>query len=150
MKADLLVVTIQDSLGELIRQSLSDTGSFHVHMAKDKADAILEVEKGNCTLALLDMELGESALLEIGRALRSMNPDLDLVILADEDLPPAMDDIRPWVLLRKPFHLPDFIQLMRAVPIIPDHLMDSVEENMKVESKEEKISSKQCLGKLIR
>ena len=143
MKADLLVVTTQASLGELISQSLSDTGSFHIHMAKGKADAVLEVEKGNCTLALLDMELGERALLEIGRSLRSMNPDLDLVILANEDLPPAMDDIRPWVLLRKPFYLPDFIQLLRAVPIIPDQLLDSVEENVKAESKEEKKSSKQ-------
>ena len=143
MKANLLVVTTQASLGELIRQSLSDTDSFHIHMAKGKADAILEAEKGNCTLALLDMELGESTLVEIGRSLRSIEPDLDLVILADEELPPTMDNIRPWVLLRKPFHLPDFIQLMRAVPIIPDQLMDNVEDKVKVESKEEKNFSKQ-------
>ncbi len=140
MKADLLVVTTQDSLGELIRQSLSDTGSFHVHMAKDKTDAILEVENGICTLALLDMELGESALLDIGRSLRSRNPDLDLVILADDDLPPAMDAIRPWVLLRKPFHLPDFVQLMRAVPVIPDQLLDDFEKDVKTEYSEEKKS----------
>jgi hypothetical protein len=72
--------------------------------------------------------MGESAILEIGRSLRSLNPDLDLVILSDKELPPAMDIIRPWVLLRKPFYLPDFIQLMRAVPIIPDHLIDAMEE----------------------
>jgi len=143
MNADLLVVTTQASFGELIRQSLSDTGSFHIHMAKGKADAILTVEKENCTLALLDMELGESALLEIGRSLRSMNPDLDLVILADEELPPTMDAIRPWVLLRKPFHLPDFIQLMRAVPDIPDQLLDALKEDVKAESKEEKKYSTQ-------
>jgi hypothetical protein len=51
-----------------------------------------------------------------------------MVILADEDLPPAMDAIRPWVLLRKPFYLPDFIQLIRAVPVIPDQLIDVLEE----------------------
>jgi REP element-mobilizing transposase RayT len=50
------------------------------------------------------------------------------VLLADEELPPAMDIIRPWVLLRKPFYLPDFIQLMRAVPIVPEHLIDALEE----------------------
>ena len=89
MKANLLVVTSQASFGELIRQSLSDTGSFRVHMAKGKAEAILTAEKENCTLALLDMELGEKTLLDIGHSLRSMNPDLDLVILADEELSPA-------------------------------------------------------------
>ncbi len=129
MKADILVVTQQASFGELIRQSLSNTGSFRVHMANEKSQALLAAEKENFTLALLDTELGEKNVLEIGRSLRSMNPDLDLVILSDGELPPSMDAIRPWVLLRKPFYLPDFIQLVRAVPIIPDQLLDALEEN---------------------
>ncbi len=144
MKANLLVVSPQPSFGESIRQSLGNTGSFRVHVVKGKADAILTAEREVCTLALLDMDLGESAILEIGRSLRSMNPDLDLVILADEEIPPTMDAIRPWVLLRKPFYLPDFIQLARAVPVIPDHLLDTLEEeDVMVDSKEEKKSPSQ-------
>lgn len=129
MKANLLVATPLDSFGELIRQSLNDTGSFYIHVVKSKAEAILTAEKNNYTLALLDMALGEDDTRELGRALRSTNPDIDLVILSDEDLPPAMDSIRPWVLLRKPFYLPDFIQLIRAVPIIPDELLNPVDIN---------------------
>ncbi len=143
MRANLLVVTPQASFGELIRQSLSDTGSFRIHMANGKAEAILAAEKEHCTLALLDMELGEQALLEIGHSIRSVNPDLDIVILADDELPPAMDAIRPWVLLRKPFYLPDFIQLIRAVPIIPDQLIDVLEENKEPVSKKEMKPSRQ-------
>jgi len=135
MEANLLVVTPQASFGELIRQSLSDTGSFRVLMAKGKADAILTAEKEHCTLALLDMELGESPILDIGRSVRSINPDLDLVILADDDLPPSMDAIRPWVLLRKPFYLPDFIQLIRAVPIIPDNMLNALDQEKKPKRK---------------
>ena len=131
MKANLLVVTPQASFGELIRQSLNDAGSFRIHMANGKAEAILAAEKEDCTLALLDMELGEKEVLDIGRSIRSLNQDLDLVILSDEELSPAMDAIRPWVLLRKPFYLPDFIQLVRAVPIIPDQLMDMFDEDEK-------------------
>lgn len=127
MRANLLVATPMDSFGELIRQSLNDTGSFYIHVVKSKAEAILAAEKNHYTLALLDMALGEEDTRELGRALRSVNPDIDLVILSDEDLPPAMDSIRPWVLLRKPFYLPDFIQLIRAVPIIPDELLNLVE-----------------------
>ena len=137
MKANLLVVTPQASFGELIRESLGDTGSFRIHRAKGKADAILTAEEESCTLALLDMDLGEAAVLEVGRSLRSMDPDLDLVILADAELPPAMDAIRPWVLLRKPFYLPDFIQLVRAVPIIPDELINALEE---LEEEEEPVN----------
>jgi len=137
MKANLLVVTPQASFGELIRQSLNDAGSFRIHMANDKARAILAAEKDHCTLALLDTELGEQNVLDIGRSLRSLNQDIDLVILSDEELPPAMDAIRPWVLLRKPFYLPDFIQLVRAVPIIPDQLIDALEENDEPVSEED-------------
>ena len=128
MKAGLLVITPQVSFGELIRQSLNDTGSFVIHVATNKATAISAVETIQCSLALIDMELGEKSILEIVRSLRAIDPDLNFVILADEDLPPALDTIRPWVLLRKPFYLSDFIQLLRAVPIIPDQLIDVLEE----------------------
>lgn len=143
MKAILLVVTAQASFGDLIRESLSKTGSFRIHVVKSKADALLTAEKESCALALLDMELGESAILEISRSLREINPDLDLVILADEELPPAMDTIRPWVLLRKPFYLPDFIQLMRAIPVVPDQFPDALDKDVKSDSKVGKISSTQ-------
>jgi len=128
MKADLLVVTPQASFGELIRQSLSDTGSFRVHTANDKARALLSVERDHCSLVLLDMDLGLQELIEIGHSLRNVNPDLDLVILADEDPPQATDVIHPWVFLRKPFYLPDLLELVRAVPVIPDQLIDVLEE----------------------
>ena len=137
MKASLLVITPQASFGELIRQSLNDTGSFDIYMANGKAKAISVLEKVNFSLVLLDMELGEKSILDIGHSLRSINPDLDLVILADEDLPPAINAIRPWVLLRKPFYLPDFIQLLRAVPIIPDQLIDALEDGKEPGSKQE-------------
>ncbi len=136
MKAGLLVITPQASFGELIRQSLNDTGSFDIHMVNSKTEAISIVEKVNCSLALLDMELGETSVLETGRSLRTINPNLYLVILSDEDLPVSMDTIRPWVLLRKPFYLPDFIQLLRTVPLIPDQLVEALEEVKEPESLE--------------
>jgi REP element-mobilizing transposase RayT len=143
VKANLLVISAQTSFGELIRQSLSNTDSFRVYVAKDKAEAISTAESENCSLALLDMELGESALLEIGRSLRNINSELDLVILADDEPPPTMDAIRPWVLLRKPFYLPDFVQLMRAIPVIPNQLLDALEEDVMPEIKENKKPSSQ-------
>lgn len=128
MKAGLLVITPQASFGELIRKSLIDTGAFDIHIASGRAEASLVLENAICSLALLDMELGEKSILEIGPSLRDLNPDIDLVILADEEIPPAVNAIRPWVLLRKPFYLPDFIQLLRALPIIPDRLIEVLED----------------------
>jgi len=142
MDATILVVTPESSFGEYISQNLTETGSFRIHTAKGKADALLTAENEGCKMALLDMELGEKAMLEISHSLRSLIPNLDLVILADEDLPPAMDEIRPWVLLRKPFYAPDFIQLISAVPVVPDEeILDTLEELNKSENIVEKKSS---------
>lgn len=137
MMADLLVITPQARFGELIRQSLNDTGSFVIHIANDKATAISVIKATNCSLMLMDMELGENSILEIGRSLRAIHTDLNFIILADEDLPPALDAIRPWVLLRKPFYLSDFVKLLRALPRIPDELLNVLEEVNAPGSKQE-------------
>lgn len=112
----MLVVTPQVSFGELIRQSLNDSGSYDVHIVRKSEDAAQVAETKKCFMALMDMELGEQLILSAGIQLRAKNPDIHLVIMADDELPPAMDEIRPWVLLRKPFYLPDFLQLIQAAP----------------------------------
>ncbi|GAB4417165.1 MAG: hypothetical protein Kow002_03470 [Anaerolineales bacterium] len=120
MKANILVVTPVASFGEQIRRNLSQTGSYRVQVVTGTGKVANYTGDEQFSLALLDMELGEAAVTEAGRLLRTANPDIDLVILAQEDLPPAMDNIRPWVLLRKPFYLPDFIQLLQSARIVPD------------------------------
>ena len=124
----MLVVTPQVSFGELIRQSVIEAGSYNVHVVKNSEDAGQVAQDKLCTLALMDMELGEEVLLKVGQTLRSKNPDINLIIMADGELPPAMDSIRPWVLLRKPFYLPDFIQLIQTIPVIPEDLIEVLEE----------------------
>jgi REP element-mobilizing transposase RayT len=128
MRTNLLVVTPQVSFGELIRQSVIEAGSYNVHVVKNFEDAGQIAQEELCTLALMDMELGEEVLLKVGQALRKKNPEINLIIMAEGELPPAMDSLRPWVLLRKPFYLPDFIQLIQTVPVIPEDLIEVLEE----------------------
>jgi REP element-mobilizing transposase RayT/CheY-like chemotaxis protein len=128
MRTNLLVVTPQVSFGELIRQSVIEAGSYNVHVVKNFKDAGQVAQEELCTLALMDMELGEEVLLKVGQALRKKNPEINLIIMAEGELPPAMDSLRPWVLLRKPFYLPDFIQLIQTVPVIPEDLIEVLEE----------------------
>ncbi len=135
MRTNLLVVTPQVSFGELIRQSVGETGPYEVHVVKNVTDAVQVAQSELCTLALMDIDLGEEVLLEIGSALRAKNPEIQLILMADEDLPPAMDAIRPWVLLRKPFYLPDFIELIQTTPIAPDELVELLQEQSVEESR---------------
>ncbi len=46
-----------------------------------------------------------------------MHADAELVIVSDEDLPSALDALRPWTLLRKPFYLPELMDMLGALPV---------------------------------
>ena len=92
--------------GNLYRASLEQTESYRVFVVSNKVPAIVQAEEESCRLAILDLDLGEQWVEDIGQALRKIVPDMKLFVLAGDELPPALDAIRPWTLLRKPFHLP--------------------------------------------
>jgi REP element-mobilizing transposase RayT/DNA-binding response OmpR family regulator len=110
MPADILIVTPSSSLGETIRQSLDDTKLYRVHVVNNKASAVVRADEIGIPLAMLDTALGEDWVIEIGSALRTIRPSINLVICFDEDAEPKLfDELRPWILVRKPFSLADFM-----------------------------------------
>jgi REP element-mobilizing transposase RayT/CheY-like chemotaxis protein len=112
MKVPLLVVTPHPSFGELIRQSLEETGSYLVQVVGNSDAAASLVKEEGCALVFLDMDLQDSSVSEIGRTLRSIDPKIGLVIISDDEPPAVFDEIRPWTLLRKPFYLPDLLDML--------------------------------------
>src|SRR5512139_3517581 len=109
MATPVLVVTPSPSFGESIRAALEQTESYRVLVVSNKVPAIVRAEEESCRLAILDMNLGEQWVEDIGQALRTVMPEIKLFVLAGDDLPPVLDNIRPWTLLRKPFHLPNVL-----------------------------------------
>ncbi len=109
MAANLLVVTPSPSFGELIRRSLEETENYRVFVVNNKATAIVRADEESCRMAFLDLDMGESWVVDVGQSLRTVLPSIELFVLATDDTPPALDDIRPWTLVRKPFHLPDLL-----------------------------------------
>jgi REP element-mobilizing transposase RayT len=103
----------------MIRSSLEETGNYRVLLSADEPSALVQLKGENCTLAMLDMDLGAEAAVEIGRGLRSIKPDLKLIILSDEDIPVELDALRPWVLLRKPFYLPELFKTIASLNLAP-------------------------------
>ena len=115
MATSTLVVTPQNSFGSMMRSSLEETGNFRVSVSGDEPSALVQLKTERCTLAFLDTDLGMDAAVEIGRALRALNPDLKLILVSDEELPATLDAIRPWVLLRKPFYLPELMKMLDSM-----------------------------------
>jgi len=112
MSANLLVITPTVSLGEMLRKTLEPGGAYRVHVVHTKSEAIVRADEENCSLVFLDLELGEYRVSEIGNSLRTIRPNINLFILCDNETPPALDTIRPWTLIRKPFYLPDVLNLL--------------------------------------
>jgi len=110
MVTDVLVVTPSASFGESVRRPLEETDKYRVHIVNNKSSAVVRADEKSTSIALLDIALGEDWVLDIGHALRTIKPDINLVILCDEGTPPALDLIRPWTLVRRPFQVVDLMK----------------------------------------
>jgi len=111
MAKNLLLVTADANFSRVLLQGLEQEG-HRVHVVKGKGEAVVRADQQNCSLAFLDLDLGEKAVADIGGSLRTLNPNIRLVLFSDEDTPPALDMLRPWSLLRKPYFLPDLLTML--------------------------------------
>lgn len=115
MTNNLLLVTADALFARRLAASLEQEG-YRVHTAKGKGEAVVRADEQNCASAFLDLELGEKFVLELGRALRTLNPTIKLLLFTETDTPPALDDIRPWLLARKPVRTPEILTMLRDNP----------------------------------
>ncbi|HEY2982254.1 MAG TPA: hypothetical protein VGJ22_13800, partial [Anaerolineales bacterium] len=112
MAVNVLVVTTSSAVAETIHGSLNGTGPFRIHVVNNKASAVVKADEQACSVAILDLDLGAGAVSDIGRALRTISLSIKLIVLCQDETPPALDEIRPWVLLRKPLQLRELIHTL--------------------------------------
>jgi REP element-mobilizing transposase RayT/CheY-like chemotaxis protein len=115
MTNNLLLVTADALFAKKLSASLEREG-YRVHTAKGKGEAVVRADEQNCSTAFLDLELGEKFVLELGRALRTLNPTMRLILFTEEDTPPALDDIHPWMFVSKPVRTPEILTMLRDNP----------------------------------
>ncbi len=88
MPADILVVTTSSHLGDSIRQILEETDIYRIHVVTNKSSAIVRADEIGAPLAMLDYSLNEEWVQDIGSALRTIHPSINLIILCDDDVTP--------------------------------------------------------------
>ena len=103
-KPSILVVTPLSDLGELITDSLKEYSACEHFCTASRTIAYLKQHE-DCKQAILDMEMGEMRVLDLGRALRKFNPTVEIVILSKDEPPTDLEAIQPWKFLRKPLLL---------------------------------------------
>lgn len=123
MPVDILVVTPSSTLGETIRRTLEETDLYRIHVVNNKASAVVRADEIGAPLAMFDLALGEEWVQEIAHALRTVRPGINIIILCDDNIiPPPFDGLRPWILVRKPFRMTDFMTAIsqpQSSPSIP-------------------------------
>lgn len=120
MPADLLVVTPSMSVGDSIRRALEETEIYRVQVVNNKAAAVVRANEEGIPLAMIDLALGDQWVEDIGNSLRTIRPGINLVILCDDNQdPPAFDSLRPWILVRKPFDISDFMNAINRPQAAP-------------------------------
>jgi len=110
MPADILVITTSTQLGDSIRRILEEAEIYRIHVVTNKASAIVRADEIGAPLAMLDYSFNEEWVQEIGSALRTIRPGINIIVLCEDGVtPPAFDVLRPWILVRKPFRMSNFM-----------------------------------------
>jgi REP element-mobilizing transposase RayT len=118
MTKNLLLVTNNAGFAQNVQQGIEQAG-YRLLIAKRKGEAIVLTDEENCSAVFLDLDIGEHSIADIGHAVRTVNPTIKLILFTDADTPPALDEIRPWVLLRKPSYLPELLNMLNDNPYHP-------------------------------
>ena len=69
MTQNLLLVTNDAKLSNVMKQGIEQAG-YHLYTAKRKGEAVILTDEENCSLAFLDLDIGERVVTDIGQAIR--------------------------------------------------------------------------------
>ena len=114
MQKKILVVTATPGFGELIQQTLEETGFYRVALLTSAAEAIGLVQESVYALAILDSDVEDFPYGEFIQALDKVAPAMPLVLIPPDHAQHDPQFARPAVVgyLSKPFYLPDLLELV--------------------------------------
>ena len=128
MVKSLLIVTADNNFGQVLLYGLEQAG-YPAFIVKGKGEAVVRTDEKNCDLAFLDMDLGYKAVLDVARGLRALRPNMDLVVFSEQEPPAALDEIRPWTLMPKPYYLPDVLNMLNNPSSYSNSAQSSAQTN---------------------
>ena len=111
MTKSLLIVSADPKFAQVLLHGLEQEG-YRVQITKGKGETVVRADEENSSLAFLDMDLGYRAVLEIGQALRMLNPEIRFIVFSREGTTPVLDEIHPWMFSPKPYFLPDILKML--------------------------------------
>ena len=111
MTKSLLIVSADAKFAQVLLHGLEQEG-YRVQITKGKGETVVRADEENSSIALLDMDLGYRMVLEVGQALRMLNPEIRFIVFTREGTTPVLDELHPWILSPKPYFLPDVLNML--------------------------------------
>jgi REP element-mobilizing transposase RayT len=108
----LIVITPDAHFGDLLRRNLEDGKRFNFHIMEKVEDAESRLRKTECTLAFLDTAASDNEVLQAGRLLRRINPQMRFIIASGTGWHAALEELQPIGYISKPFYLPDLMGMI--------------------------------------
>jgi CheY-like chemotaxis protein len=126
MEQRVLVATPTAGFGELIRQTLEDTGYCQCTVVTSAQEALGVAAGKPFSLAIIDADLDVQVLPGLISTLQNKAPALRLILIPPEDDPhnTGLSDLEPHGLLNKPFYLPDLLDTVQGV-LEMDFILDN-------------------------
>jgi CheY-like chemotaxis protein/REP element-mobilizing transposase RayT len=117
MAISLLVITPTPGFGELMRETLRDSGRYRATLVASGEEAIAHATQTTFNAALLDADLEDVHPASLARSLRKILPDLRLIIISPQDGEgrAALDSVSPDAYLDKPFYFPDLLETVDRI-----------------------------------
>ncbi|MBN2149374.1 MAG: hypothetical protein JW726_18445, partial [Anaerolineales bacterium] len=113
----ILVVTSTPGFGELIQQSLEETGRYQAFLVDSSKEALALTNVRPFSLAILDSDLADADFPVLVQSLRQVQERLCLIVIPPDNNPlhPLLASIPFDGYLAKPFYLPDLLDTVAEV-----------------------------------
>lgn len=96
-----------------------DVERFNIFATSDFSQSIHFVRKETCPVAVLDAELEEVdiSILDVGYALRQINPDIRFIVVTKEGKEPNLGKLDPVAVLTKPVRVPEMERALKKLDL---------------------------------
>ncbi len=125
MTASVIVATPHQAFGELLRLSLEEEGRYRVHLVQSAREAADLLTDEAFDIAIIDGELKDMLVSELGRQMLIRTPGLKVVLIPPDNDPrhPSLAGMVYHGYILRPFYLPDLLDMMESLSGAPSHAL---------------------------
>ena len=125
MSENILILTPYHDFGEMLRLGLTESETYFPYLTHNSGEALLAASQEKFSLAIIDTEIPGPSFRELWKDLKTMQPDMQLVLIFPEaeNEYPSLDGIAPLGCVDHLLYMPEFLELIdSAFPTVEESI----------------------------